>query len=70
MDLMGPWYHDSTPWPAIWWNLNIQLTYSPLFAINHVELVKPLADMLDAKVKNLMGKCLSLTVIIRLLWDV
>lgn len=55
IDLMGPWYHDSTPWPAIWWNLNIQLTYSPLFAINHAELVKPLADMLDANVKNLMG---------------
>lgn len=55
IDLLGPWYHDRTPWPAIWWNLNIQLTYSPMFAINHTELVVPLLDMLDANVKNLMG---------------
>src|SRR5207253_1036530 len=28
LDLNGPWF-NATPWPAIWWNLNIQLTYSP-----------------------------------------
>src|SRR5256885_390618 len=27
LDLNGPWF-NATPWPAIWWNLNIQLTYS------------------------------------------
>jgi hypothetical protein len=26
LDLAGPWYRN-TPWPGIWWNLNIQLTY-------------------------------------------
>lgn len=55
IDLMGPWYHHHTPWPAIWWNLNIQLTYSPMFTVNHTELVKPLCDMLDANVCNLMN---------------
>lgn len=55
MDLMGPWYHDRTPWPAIWWNLNIQLAYSPLFTINQLDLTLPLWDMLDGNVKNLMG---------------
>lgn len=53
IDLMGPWYHHRTPWPAIWWNLNIQLTYSPMFAINHSELVQPLLEMLDRNVENL-----------------
>lgn len=53
IDLMGPWYHHRTPWPAIWWNLNIQLTYSPMFAINHSELVQPLLEMLDKNVENL-----------------
>ncbi len=40
IDLMGPWTH-TTPWPGIWWNLNIQLTYSPLFAANRLELSEP-----------------------------
>ena len=53
IDLMGPWYHNNTPWPAIWWNLNIQLTYSPVFAINHSELSLPLFSMLDNHVDNL-----------------
>lgn len=53
IDLMGPWYHDVTPWPAIWWNLNIQLTYSPLFTLNRADLVLPLCDMLDRNIENL-----------------
>lgn len=40
IDLMGPWT-TRTPWPAIWWNLNIQLTYSPLFTANRCELSEP-----------------------------
>ena len=35
LDLNGPWFND-TPWPAIWWNLNIQLTYSPLARANRL----------------------------------
>lgn len=53
IDLMGPWYHHRTPWPAIWWNLNIQLTYSPLFTINCSDLALPLLNMLDRNVDNL-----------------
>ncbi|MCC8174098.1 MAG: hypothetical protein LIO65_06915 [Odoribacter sp.] len=53
IDLMGPWYHNRTPWPAIWWNLNIQLTYSPLFAVNRADLALPLCNMLDRNVENL-----------------
>lgn len=54
IDLMGPWFHKVTPWPAIWWNLNIQLTYSPMCVIGHSELSEPLLNLLDDHVDNLM----------------
>ncbi|HEX2717361.1 MAG TPA: alpha-L-fucosidase, partial [Gemmatimonadaceae bacterium] len=46
LDLAGPWYRH-TPWPAIWWNLNIQLTYSPLFRANRLGLAESLFRGLD-----------------------
>lgn len=46
LDLNGPWF-NATPWPAIWWNLNIQLTYSPLFKANRLELGESLFRNLD-----------------------
>ncbi|HTB79262.1 MAG TPA: hypothetical protein VK717_00085 [Opitutaceae bacterium] len=46
LDLMGPWFHD-TPWPRIWWNLNAQLTYSPLFTANRLPLAESLFGALD-----------------------
>jgi hypothetical protein len=54
LDLMGPWY-NSTPWPALWWNLNIQLTYSPVYASNRLELGESLTNTLDANVHNLIN---------------
>ena len=30
LDLNGPWLQP-TPWPACWWNLNVQLTYWPTY---------------------------------------
>ncbi|NUQ92141.1 MAG: Tat pathway signal sequence domain protein, partial [Gemmatimonadaceae bacterium] len=48
LDLAGPWYRQ-TPWPGIWWNLNIQLTYSPLFRANRLELAESLFGELDRK---------------------
>ena len=45
-DTCGPWLTNNTAWPGAWWNLNVQLTYSPLFASNHLELVKPLLQTL------------------------
>lgn len=53
IDLMGPWTNP-TPWPAIWWNLNTQLTYSPLFTSNHVELAEPLFEALNRYQNNLI----------------
>lgn len=53
IDLMGPWT-DATPWPAIWWNLNVQLTYSPLFTANRLELSEPLWNSMDKYLQNLI----------------
>lgn len=52
IDLMGPWT-DRTPWPAIWWNLNIQLTYSPLFTANRLELSEPVWRTLNEHISSL-----------------
>src|SRR5439155_1660719 len=46
VDLMGPWFND-TPWPKIWWNLNIQLTYWSVLASNRLELGESLCRMTD-----------------------
>ena len=52
IDLMGPWFR-STPWPKIWWNLNIQLTYWPVLGANRLELGESLCRMLDNGATNL-----------------
>jgi hypothetical protein len=54
IDLMGPWFR-STPWAAIWWNLNIQLTYSPLYTANRLSLGESLTTMLTTHQLNLVN---------------
>ncbi len=51
MDLLGPWYR-STGWPRIWWNLNIQICYLPVYAANHLELGESLVKLFDNKRAN------------------
>ena len=46
VDLQGVWPIWDTPWPAIWMNLNIQLTYSFLAKANMGEFAQPLWDAL------------------------
>lgn len=46
LDLMGPWFRTS-PWLRIWFNLNVQLTYSPLFAANRLAPAESLFGALD-----------------------
>ena len=59
IDLMGPWAVAKTPWPAIWWNLNVQLTYSPIYVSNHLDLgfslYRTLDDNLDHLIQNAPG---------------
>lgn len=52
IDLLGPWYLDS-PWQIIWWNLNVELTYWPVYASNHLELGESLCRLLDGNIDNL-----------------
>ncbi|MGW8885162.1 glycosyl hydrolase family 95 catalytic domain-containing protein [Streptomyces sp. NPDC055749] len=37
MATCGPWL-EPTPWPATWWNLNVQLEYWLLHGSNHLEM--------------------------------
>ncbi|WP_158839604.1 glycosyl hydrolase family 95 catalytic domain-containing protein [Saccharothrix deserti] len=37
MATCGPWL-EPTPWPAVWWNLNVQLQYWMIHGSNHPEL--------------------------------
>ncbi|MEU8577999.1 glycosyl hydrolase family 95 catalytic domain-containing protein [Streptomyces asoensis] len=37
MATCGPWL-EPTPWPAVWWNLNVQLEYWLIHGSNHPEL--------------------------------
>ena len=41
LDTMGPW-SKTTAWPAIWWNLNTQLTYYWLLTANRLDQFEPL----------------------------
>ena len=51
VDLLGPWFRD-TGWPRIWWNLNIQTLYLPVYAANQLELGESFVRFLDAKRAN------------------
>lgn len=52
LDLMGPWT-AITAWAGMWWNLNMQLTYWPILASNHLELAKPVRKALIDNIPNL-----------------
>ena len=54
IDLMGPWFRR-TPWPHIWWNLNIQLTYWPVYAANHLELGESFIHLIDDDFTNFVN---------------
>jgi alpha-L-fucosidase 2 len=59
LDLMGPFYR-TTSWPGIWWNLNVQLTYWPVYPSNHLELgtgyIHTLSDCLPKFLDNMLDK--------------
>ncbi|MDD2598435.1 MAG: alpha-L-fucosidase [Kiritimatiellae bacterium] len=51
IDLLGPWYRQTT-WPRVWWNLNIQIAYSPVYTANRLELGESFTRFIDAKRDN------------------
>jgi len=46
IDLMGPWFR-ATPWPRIWANLNVQLSYLPMAVANQPGVASTLGDWID-----------------------
>jgi len=54
VDLFGPWFRTSI-WPGMWWNLNVQLTYWPVYAGNRLELGKNYLDVVDTHFDELFG---------------
>lgn len=54
IDSQGPWL-TRTPWPTCVWNLNVQLSYSPAFIANRLDLAGSLAKSLDANRAQLIG---------------
>lgn len=47
-DLIGPWFINSN-WPAIWNDLNLQLTDWPVYIANHLDLGNTLLNHVPAK---------------------
>lgn len=46
IDTQGPWIWN-TGWAAVWWNLNVQLSYYPMFSANKLEAGKSLINGVD-----------------------
>ncbi|MHA7944802.1 glycosyl hydrolase family 95 catalytic domain-containing protein [Formosa sp. 3Alg 14/1] len=62
LDLLGPFFKN-TSWPGLWWNLNVQLTYWPFNASNHLDIAKNFITLIDANfdymLPNKSGKSLG-----------
>jgi hypothetical protein len=54
MATSGPWL-EPTPWPATWWNLNVQLEYWLIHGSNHLEL-DAVTHALDQNRQNLINQ--------------
>lgn len=53
LDTQGPWL-TITPWPITVWNLNVQLSYSPLLTSNRLDLFDSLIHILRKNRQNLI----------------
>jgi alpha-L-fucosidase 2 len=51
LDEIGPWFRK-TQWPRIWWNLNIQIAYLPVYTGNRLELGEAFVNFIDQKRAN------------------
>ena len=54
-DILGPWDVNSTHWPDIHFDLNLQLTYQPMFASNRLDLLESLTRNLARTTDNLIN---------------
>ncbi|WP_152392980.1 glycosyl hydrolase family 95 catalytic domain-containing protein [Paenibacillus guangzhouensis] len=53
IDNQGPWM-TSTPWPGLWFNMNVQMSYSPMYTSNRLELGQSLISSLRQNEKQLI----------------
>jgi len=53
LDVLGPFYR-TTQWPGLWWNLNVQLSYWPVYAGNRLALGTSLTRLLDERFDDLL----------------
>ncbi len=53
MDNQGPWMAP-TPWPRAWFNMNVQMAYSPVYTSNHLEIGESLCNSLDSHTDSLI----------------
>lgn len=55
MDNQGPWM-TTTPWPGVWFNMNVQMSYSPVYTSNRLEmgesLVRAFRNNMDNLIRN------------------
>lgn len=57
IDDQGPWL-QLTPWPYATWNLNVQLTYSPVYAANRLDIGQSLIKGLHENQQTLIDNVL------------
>jgi len=53
IDLFGPQFRINQ-WPGLWWNLNVQLTYWPVYPSNHLEMGENLITLIDERFDGLL----------------
>ncbi|MCU6708232.1 hypothetical protein M6D81_05855 [Paenibacillus sp. J5C_2022] len=54
LDNQGPWM-TATPWPGVWFNMNVQMAYSPVYASNRLELGQSLVQAMRNRFQQLIG---------------
>ncbi len=52
-DTCSVWLYEKTAWPDAWWNLNVELSYSPLYVSNHLDLAHSLTDSIKNNFESL-----------------
>lgn len=53
VDNQGPWL-TTTPWPGAWFNMNVQMSYSPVYTSNRLEIGKSLVNALHRNMDHLI----------------
>jgi hypothetical protein len=51
IDTQGPWIYKSK-WAAVWWNLNVQLAYFPMYSANKLDVGKSFINGMDRLYKS------------------